>query len=549
MSSITGSIKMMQEEPLQKQEILIANEATTNEPQERNERPNKYKYDEFAGYSGERYLDTILQKVLPYALWRTWHYAVEFQAPHLPCYVGTARLAERVKPQQRKIEMDFQEFRERGLLRTYADRLPQVQPNGTIRYQAVTIKDWTSLYDLAHEYHLWTISPSYIPPEREYVDLLVAEPGLLQKLLRFDNYRRIIMNKKPGRKPQPTVYQCKLTAEPAIATTETATTAPRTEVQNPKYYLNEIANTSSPYRLLNTDDISIDEESSSFSTSQKKEQEPSPKTIGKPKTGRESEQVNEEQSNSKPNPPVSPRNNDGAAAAKRAGEALGYTEAEIKHDSKKRGAAAAGIPAEHYQKLQGGLDRAEQQEEKLRRQFREEEDQEGEHRQPSRPERERPAQMTKEIEQYARQYDDPEKIQGDVTRAIKIFFAAQQALDYFDFTLFWTCYDTARKAAAKYAKEHRNRLGRVNRVPYMFTCWENAFNFSLEELVYLRTEHPLYADYSLGDMIDYLRATYQEQYNSDQTRLDYREWLQILLDRLEHRKEPKDRSNRTMRDY
>ena len=74
------------------------------------EPPNKYVYPEFAGYSGERYLDTLIQQILPYALWRTWHYAVDYQAPGNVCYVGTARLASRVKPGIRKIELDFQEL-------------------------------------------------------------------------------------------------------------------------------------------------------------------------------------------------------------------------------------------------------------------------------------------------------------------------------------------------------------------------------------------------------------------------------------------------------
>src|SRR6266536_1402007 len=167
--SIAALTNAAQEGTPQSSEIPIADKATNND-QTQAERPNKYKYDEFAGYSGERYLDAICQKILPYALWRTWKHAVEYQAPGLPCYVGTARLAERVKPQQRKIEMDLQAFRSRGLVNMYADRLPIVQQeDGTIRYQAVTVKDWTPLYDLAHEYHLWTLSPHYIPAERDYL--------------------------------------------------------------------------------------------------------------------------------------------------------------------------------------------------------------------------------------------------------------------------------------------------------------------------------------------------------------------------------------------
>ena len=122
------------------------------------EPPNKYLYAEFAGYGGERYLDTIIQTILPYALWRTWHYAVDFQAPGSLCYVGTTRLASRVKPGIRKIELDFQELLARGLMVKYAKRLPIKQKDGTSRHEACIIKDFAVLYALAHEYHLWTHS-------------------------------------------------------------------------------------------------------------------------------------------------------------------------------------------------------------------------------------------------------------------------------------------------------------------------------------------------------------------------------------------------------
>src|SRR6266851_5157281 len=116
---------------------------------------NKYHYPEFADYVGERYLDSIVMQILPYALWRTWHFAVDFQDPKSQCYVGTARLAARVKPGVRKIELDFQELLARGLMHKYAARLP-IKSSGKL--EAVVVKDFKPLYDLAHEYHLWTLS-------------------------------------------------------------------------------------------------------------------------------------------------------------------------------------------------------------------------------------------------------------------------------------------------------------------------------------------------------------------------------------------------------
>src|SRR3984893_18014804 len=176
------------------------------------EPPNKYLYAEFAGYGGERYLDTIVQQILPYALWRTWHYAVDFQAPGSYCYVGTTRLASRVKPGIRKIELDFQELLARGLMVKYAKRLPIKQDDGSSKNEACTVKDFAGLYALAHEYHLWTHSDEYVPAARDQLDLILGDEHLLAKVLRFDNYRRLIECRKPGRKPQTTAihlyYRC-----------------------------------------------------------------------------------------------------------------------------------------------------------------------------------------------------------------------------------------------------------------------------------------------------------------------------------------------------
>ena len=97
--------------------------------------------------------------------------------------------------------------------------------------------------------------------------------------------------------------------------------------------------------------------------------------------------------------------------------------------------------------------------------------------------------------------------------------------------------------------EHTNAKGRVNRMPYFFTCLENAFAFSLEELVYLRSDYPLSTEIEVWDMIDHLRETYQQQCHSGQTQLDYRQWLELILDQQEHRKWPKRRKNVTAKDY
>jgi len=231
------------------------------------EPPNKYLYPEFAGYGGERYLDTLIQQILPYALWRTWHYAVDYQAPGNVCYVGTARLASRVKPGIRKIELDFQELEARGLMRKYAARLPILQEDGSFRDEAVTVKDFTALYALAHEYHLWTHSDEYIPASRDQIDLILDDARLLAKVLRFDNYRRLIECRKPGRKskvqPVHLYYQIvrpedqegweDLPDQPTVS--RQGVQEPGTSDQNTNLYSNGLDKTSSAYRESSSEEV------------------------------------------------------------------------------------------------------------------------------------------------------------------------------------------------------------------------------------------------------------------------------------------------------
>src|SRR5260370_34047486 len=135
-------------------------------------------------------------------------------------------------------------------MRRYAARQPVLREDGTMRNEAVVVKDFSALYALAYEYHLWTQSPEYIPPEREYVDLICADHQLYHKLIRFDNYRRILVCAKPGRKPQTTetqlCYQCQLPLDDHALVSHPQ--APRMSVQDTNNYINPPANGSSPYQ-------------------------------------------------------------------------------------------------------------------------------------------------------------------------------------------------------------------------------------------------------------------------------------------------------------
>src|SRR5437588_4126591 len=237
--------------------LPIAEETTKSDQQQTGERPNKYYYPIFDGFSGERYLDSIILEILPAALERTWRYAVEHQAPGRDCYVGAARIAGRAKRSLRKIEIDLRVLEVEGLMRKYAVRRPILQEDGTFVERAVVVKDFKPLYDFAYEYHLWTQSPEYIPPERDYADIIRADPQLYQKVIRFNNYRRMLCNDVPGRKTQIS-YQCNYRS-----VKEQDHTQPKgTPVQNTKNYFQENSHNPSPYRRseknqIVTENISI----------------------------------------------------------------------------------------------------------------------------------------------------------------------------------------------------------------------------------------------------------------------------------------------------
>lgn len=501
--------------------------------------PNKYVYDEFAGFAGYDLLDRILQQVLTFANWRTWSYADHFVAPGNDCYVGPYRIASRVRPSVRKIEMDLKSLRDLGLMETYPDyRMVKQQSDGKARVEVVIIKDFSKLYALAHEYYLWENSlwedSPYIPPERQYKDIILADKTLTEKLRRFDNYRRILECGTPGRKPGQTTPPMSHEAMVALAARDAEGHSSSTET---KGFNNTLDKTSSANRipeLNNNNGIYV----SSYSTSGGEGLAVA--TIGNSYTVAPVSTQPSDSTSSKLNSPIPP-NEERRGAARAVETELGYTEEELRRDSKKRGAAAIGIPADQYQKLSGGLDRTEEAE--RRRQTLEAQEDE------VKPEREIPDSIVAAGQEYVRQYDDPHLIPSDVTRFKKIYATAVQIYADFDEKAFLDVLDQARKAAAKYAYKRRNSKGRVNRVPYLFTCIENALGFTLEELAYLRTGNPLYTDNTLWEFVDVTQAFYQEQVDTQETNLKYREWLQVALDRLEHCKEPKERGNLTMRNY
>ena len=238
------------------------NEETTSAEQggsktRRSESANKYGHAIFAGWAGERYVSWILKQILPYALWRTWWSAVSFQAPGNTCYVGTAAIARQEKPGVRKIEMDLAEFEARGLMERYPQRQTFPQEDGTVVYGTVTVKNFSKLYDLAYEYHLWINCPQHVEASWGNAETIKQDARLYLKLMRFDNYRRILTCQKPGPKAKQTelqkIYHCQLLEEEQITRAEPA----RINDLKAKEYLNVSDFLSSPYREFEKSKIFI----------------------------------------------------------------------------------------------------------------------------------------------------------------------------------------------------------------------------------------------------------------------------------------------------
>ena len=483
--------------------------------------PHKYTYAIFDGFAGERYLLSLAQKFAPFALWRTWQAHVSYQAPENICYVGVSRLTDerdgRVGVKERKIYLDLAAMEARGWLRQEHVRLPFKTKEGEIVHHTVPAKYFDGFYDTAYAYHQWMVSPEYLAPVRENVPLILANADLTRRLIRFENYRRLLVCGKPGRKAsvqKQDFYTCQLTLLEERG---------RTDVQEVNQYSNTLTKTDSVYRIPNDDQYSKDGGEFESSTPEREEREAA-LAIRK-------SQLNS--SSPKPKPDSPPRGEEGGETAKDVIVSLGYTKGEFRTDLNKRGAAAVGIPADQYAILNGNGSGDQSPVE------------------PAvsiRPVREIPQMVEKVVTEFAGLYDDEPLVRSDVTRAAKIYFTAAQTLEHFNDTLFFACFDQARAAALKKNNcVYTNGKGRANRMPYFFTCLENAFSFSLEELVYLRSDDPLYSDYTMWDVTDKVYEEYQRLFNTGQISEDYRTWLCDILDALEKRTEAKPRNNKTTR--
>jgi hypothetical protein len=180
--------------------------ATVTVPEAETPRPNKYRYPEFAGFQGEQLLDEIVSKILPAALYRTWSIHNKAHAPGQDCYMSISKVAEKAVRSERKIKLDLEDLRRRGLLSTTIVKKVFLQA-GTPVTCYVTVKDFQNLYTLAHEFYVWSQHPAYIPPQRIHAEEIKADAVLYKKLRRFHCYKRILCDKVPGPTPQVRDYE------------------------------------------------------------------------------------------------------------------------------------------------------------------------------------------------------------------------------------------------------------------------------------------------------------------------------------------------------
>ncbi len=163
---------------------------------------NTYGYPEFAGWSGERYLKKLLRQILPMALYRTWEIFIDHQPQGGECYLGVTRLADIAGRTTRTMEKNLATLCARHLLVERVERKLIRTADGTYHQRVVVVKDFAGLYALAHDYHEWTQNDAYVAPDRRVLSLVEQDAHLMARVRRFENYRRVLCTRVPGRTAQ-----------------------------------------------------------------------------------------------------------------------------------------------------------------------------------------------------------------------------------------------------------------------------------------------------------------------------------------------------------
>jgi hypothetical protein len=324
-------------------------------------------------------------------------------------------------------------------------------------------------------------SPTYIPADREFANLMQAE-GLEEWLCRFDNYKRVLRCSKPGRKP--------LGEQQASSQEED-----NANVLNVNQYFNPRDKTDSVNRITNTAQDELSKETSNPSTPEEGEEVTAPLTIGR----EEQKEIpytagGNKQENTYPNPNEEETEEQAPDPAKD----VNFSK---KSTSNEKAAAALEhvIPAAHWRKLHGS----------------------GSPRAPRRMKHVIPDHIQASIKDLSREMgESPQIWKSNVTRAAKLYFTGQQVYGTKRFTArYWHGLVSQARSQArartniKYYNEETNSY---NYMPYFWTCFENLLGFTAAELAYARSKEPLYAD---SDIKEFVKWYHHQQANQgDQAR-------------------------------
>jgi len=485
---------------------------------------NKYKYAIFAGWAGENYLNYILKQILPYALWRTWSVAVSHQAPGKTCYVGAAAIAQREKVGDRKIKLDLQELEARDLMKRYRQRHSWPQEDGTIKYGTVTVKDFSRLYDLAYEYHLWIHSPQYVEAEWDNAQDIKQDPRLCLKLMRFDNYRHILTCQKPGpkgkRTPLQEVYHCQLPEEEQDQGAQPA----RTSDLKVNLYLDPSVNVSSTYRESNKRESYLSKENS---TSKKDSEEGVfadvvSKAIRNDQQDEQAEMETKEQVRSE----IEDEQPKREEVRRRDRSELSREQSKSIETQQKEEMGRETVKEEEEYTIEdlkqnpmtmiafllqlNEQERSKQEQQQAKNKKRHHKDQ------PKRKRLSTPEYLARTITQMVQDLGgNAQYLQSDITRITKLYWACGQI--FHPFTNVWFL-DQLTNAFVKTCKARKVS----KRVPYFFKTLEEILELTSSELAYIRSQEALYRD---GDLKTFVLGLEQSHHRSG-SQLEFQQWVE-----------------------
>jgi len=484
------------------------------------ERSNKYKYRTFEGYAGERYLQEVVKDILPTALARTWAAAVSYQAPGNVCYVGVSRLAQRERIGERKVQKDLQALRRRGLLKTSSSWMAIKQADGSWSQRAIVAKDFGRLYDLAYEYHLWKNALEYIPAEWEYADLIRENEELYKKLIRFDNYRRILCCEKPG--PKEELNELEEYYHQYEQDHRQEEYEP--EIQDPNKYLPKQLIKRSPYEETKTsqDSITYKNTDSSLHLEGRALESVAPATIRNDQQTDQAEVDMQEQATYKneeePNRQEKAQDNkqswnehkdernqkEEEIPAETAKDVTEYTIEDIVNNPL---AILTFLQQFHT------TEQAKAQKQERIRQAKAQRHQQA--RQAKRKQHKTPERLVQVITEMMQTLGgNPQYLQSDLTRATKIYWACTQLMPGFSNGWFL---DQLTAAFIETANGKNIR----KRVPYFFSTLERNLGLRNDELAYIRSKEVLYCDTDHEAFI----MSLEQLYESSGSQLDYQEWV------------------------